>query len=144
MVNDMYTLEEIAALRQKCASRKLEGAEKLDKYTDAELQKICNGIGPEAFPYGVRSITTSLHPTLEPVAMIHDVEFEESDGLKSSFTEINDRYYTNGVTAAKAEYGWYNPVRYIVIAQALRHARLCQLGGWHGYLSLCERNHGDG
>lgn len=144
MVNDMYTLEEIAALRQKCASLKLEGAEKLDKYKNAELQKICNGIGPEAFPYGVRSITTSLHPTLEPVAVIHDVEFEESDGLKSTFTAINDRYYTNGIAAAKAEYGWYNPVRYVVIAQALRHARLCQLGGWCGYRELHERNRSNG
>ena len=140
----MYTLEEITALRQKCDELQLEGREILDRYSDEELQVICNGIGPEAFPKGIRSITTSLHPTLEVVAMIHDVEFEESDGLKSTFTEINDRYYTNGITAAKAEYGWYNPARYIVIAQALRHSRLCQLGGWCGYLSLSERNRGDG
>lgn len=140
----MYTIEEIAALRQKCISLNLDGTEKLEKYTDEELQAICNGIGPVAFPYGVRSVTSSLHPTLEPVAMIHDVEFEESDGLKSTFTAINDRYYTNGITAAEAKYAWYNPVRYIVMAQALRHSRLCQLFGWHGYLEMHERNHGDG
>lgn len=140
----MYTLEEIAALRNKCDELKLEGREKLSRYTDEELQVICNGIGPEAFPHGVRSITTSLHPTLEPVAMIHDVEFEGSDGLKSTFTEINDRYYTNGITAAEAEYAWYNPVRYIVIAQALRHSRLCQLGGWYGYRETYERNRSNG
>lgn len=140
----MYTLEEISSLRQKCIELKLEGREKLNKYTNEELQVICNGIGPAAFPYGVRSITTSLHPTLEPVAMIHDVDFEESDGLKSTFTAINDRYYTNGCIAAKAAYGWYNPVRYIVIAQSLRHAQLCQLCGWCGYMELYERNRGDG
>jgi hypothetical protein len=76
--------------------------------------------------------------------MIHDVEYEESDGLKSTFTAINDRYYSNGITAAEAEYAWYNPVRYIVIAQALRHTRLCQLCGWCGYMELYERNCGDG
>lgn len=136
----MYTIEEIKSLRKKCSDLKLEGAEKLDKYTNEELQVICNGIGPAAFPYGVRSITTSLHPTLEPVAMIHDVEFEESDGLKSTFTAINDRYYSNGITATEAEYAWYNPVRYIVMAQAFRHAQLCQLGGWPGYKKCGERN----
>lgn len=136
----MYTLEKIAALRQKCADLKLEGAEKLDKYTDAELQKICNGIGPEVFPYGVRSITTSLHPTLEPVAMLHDIDFEESDGTKTTFTAANDRYYSNGCIAAKAEYAWCNPVRYIVIAQALRHSRLCQLWGWTGYKKQGAKN----
>lgn len=140
----MYSLEEIAALRQRCKALNLEGSQKLNKYTDEELQVICNGIGPEAFPYGIRSVTSTLHPTLEPVAMVHDVEFEESDGLKSSFTDANDRYYTNGVIAAKAEYGWYNPARYIVMAQALRHSRLCQLFGWHGYKEMHERNRGDG
>ena len=140
----MYTLEEIAALRQKCAELRLEEREILEKYSDAELQKICNGIGPEAFPHGVRSITTSLHPTLEPVAMIHDVEFDESDGLKSTFTEVNDRYYTNGCIAAKAEYGWYDLRRYVVMIQALRHSRLCQLGGWYGYREIHERSKRDG
>ena len=140
----MYTLEEIAALRLKCEELKLEGREKLSRYTDEELQVICNGIGPEAFPHGVRSITTSLHPTLEPVAMIHDVEFEESDGLKSTFTEVNDRYYTNGCIAAKAEYGWYDLRRYVVMIQALRHSRLCQLGGWYGYRETHERSKSDG
>lgn len=136
----MYTIEEIKSLRRKCSDLKLEGREILEKYSDKELQKICNGIGPEAFPKGIRSVTTSLHPTLEPVAMIHDVEFEESDGIKSTFTAANDRYYTNGCKAAKAEYGWCNPVRYIVIAQALRHSRLCQLGGWFGFKEQGERN----
>lgn len=140
----MYTLEEIAAMRQKCEELELEGREKLSRYTDEELQVICNGIGPEAFPHGVRSITTSLHPTLEPVAMIHDVEFEESDGLKSTFTEVNDRYYTNGCIAAKAEYGWYDLRRYVVMIQALRHSRLCQLGGWYGFRETHERSKSDG
>ena len=32
----MYTLEEIAALRQKCETLHLEGREILDNYSDAE------------------------------------------------------------------------------------------------------------
>lgn len=42
----MYTLEEIATLRQKCIALELDGREVLEKYSDRDLQKICNGIGP--------------------------------------------------------------------------------------------------
>lgn len=140
MNDTMYTLEEIAALRQKCAELQLEGREILEKYSDAELQKICNGIGPDSFSKTMRSLVTNLHPTLEVVAFIHDVEFEESDGTKESFTKSNDRYYTNGCISAKAEYAWYNPTRYVVIAQALRHSLTCQKFGWDGYKKQGDKN----
>ncbi len=136
----MYTLEEIAALRQKCAELQLEGRGLLDKYTDEELQCICNGIGPDSFSKSMRAFVTNLHPTLEPVAFIHDVEFEESDGTKENFTKSNDRYYTNGCIAAKSEYAWFNPTRYVVIAQALRHSFMCHKFGWDGYKKQGDKN----
>lgn len=135
----MYTLEEIAALRQKCYDLCLKNHEILQKYTDEELQVICNGIGPGAFPKGIRKFVSSIHPTLESVAMIHDAEFEESDGTQISFTAANDRYAENGSIAAEAEYQWYDPRRYIVKLQACRHARLCQLGGWQGYIKCAGK-----
>lgn len=76
----MYTLTEIAALRQECNTLELEGREILEKYSDEELQKICNGIGSSGMPPFLRRTMNTLHPTLQPVALIHDVEFEESDG----------------------------------------------------------------
>ena len=36
----MYTLEEIAALRQKCKELELELAKKIDRYTKEKLQVI--------------------------------------------------------------------------------------------------------
>lgn len=136
----MYTLEEIAVLRRKCNELKLVGREVLDRYTDQDLQLICNGIGPDAFPQGVREFVTGIHPTLECCAFIHDVDFHESDGTCDHFTASNDRYARNAVILAEAAYGWYNPLRYIVILQGRRHARLCQLGGWKGYAEQGEVN----
>jgi hypothetical protein len=129
----MYTLEEIAALRLKCEELKLEGREKLSRYTDEELQVICNGIGPDAFPYILRKSVTTIHPTLEPAAFIHDVEFWESDGTKESFTAANDRFKANGYICAKEEYAWYNPTCYLVMNNARRLGNWCQLFGWDGY-----------
>ena len=135
----MYTLEEIAALRQKCNDLKLAGAERLRSYTDEELQVICNGIGPEFLPFWIRAAVNLLHPTLEPAALIHDVEFEESDGTESSFTAANERFKENGCLLAKAEYNWYNPLRYAVMNQARRLANYCQLFGKDGFLEYAER-----
>lgn len=134
----MYTLDEIQALRKKCSALKLHGYQKLYKYDDEELQKICNGIGPELLPKWMRSCITSAHPTLEPAAMIHDVEYHESEKDHFEFCQANRRFKENGYILAKANYGWYNPIRYIVMNQARRLGNYCQLGGWLGYCQCCD------
>lgn len=54
-----------------------------------------NGIGPESFPEWLRAVGT-----------------EES--IKAS----NERFKRNGYKAAKAEFGWWRPRRYLVISHA--------------------------
>lgn len=134
----MYTLKEIARLRKEIEALNLEGAKSLKKYKNKDLQKICNGIGPEAFPFGIRECLTKIHPALELCAFIHDVEYSESDGTLAHFTAANDRYAANSVIVAKARYAWYDPRRYIVMLQGRRHARLCQTFGFGGY-KVCAK-----
>lgn len=134
----MYTLEEIAALRKKCIELGLENVEILEKYTDRQLQKICNGIGPELLPDVLRELISKMRPTLQPVAFIHDVEWYESDGEHFTFSESNARFRTNGHICAKAAYPWYHPCRYLVMLQADRLASYCQMGGWAAFMQ-CYR-----
>ena len=129
----MYTLKEIAALRQKCVELRLEGREILEKYSDAELQKICNGIGPGYFPAAARKTVDKLHPSLKPVAVVHDVEWYESDGEYDSFFWSNRRFEDNGIRVAFATYKWYDPRRYLVCWRSHRFAMCCQFGGWLTY-----------
>lgn len=103
----------INELRKKCYELELEGKEILDKYTDEDLEKIYNGIGPDAFPDWVRDFITELNPSLAPVALIHDVEWHESDGTEKTFHESNFRFRRNGNAVAKT-YAWYCLRRYIV------------------------------
>ena len=72
------------------------------------------------------------------MAFIHDIEWHESDGSKEKFTESNNRFKTNGYTAAKANYSWWNPLRYIVMNHARRFGNICQLFGWAAWCSPCE------
>ena len=102
------------------------------------LAQIYNGIGPDAFPEWLRKGVSALHPSLAAVAFIHDIEWHESDGSKEKFTASNDRFKRNGYRVAKAQFGWYNPRRWIVMNQARRFGNVCQLFGWSAWTSPCE------
>lgn len=134
----MNRLKEIKKLREKAESLKLENAEILRKYNMQQLCSIYNGIGPDAFPDWLRDAISALHPSLSVVALIHDVEWHESDLSKETFAESNARFKRNGYTAAKAEYAWYDPRRYIVMNQARRFGNICQALGWAAWTSPCE------
>ena len=131
----MADINEIKRLRALCGEYGLEGREILSKYTDGELAGIFNGIGPDAFPQWLRSALDALHPSLAPVAFIHDVEWHEADGTRETFTESNSRFRRNGCKVATAAYGWWRPRRYLVMWDAVRFARICQSFGWSAWLS---------
>ena len=131
----MATIDEIGKLKSLCEECGLENREILSKYTDEELAAIFNGIGPDAFPQWLRSALDALHPSLAPVAFIHDVEWHESDGTEASFAESNARFRRNGCTVASAAFGWWRPRRYLVMWDAVKFARLCQRFGWSAWLA---------
>ena len=134
----MNRLKEIKLLKELAEKYRLEDREILGKYPMNCLVSIYNGIGPGSFPAWLRNCITSLHPSLAPVAFIHDVEWHESDGTDGTFAATNGRFKENGYRVAKAEYGWYNPRRWIVMNQARRFGNCCQLFGKGGWLKCHE------
>lgn len=129
----MASLKEVKELLSVCEEYELEGREILRKYTNTELASIYNGIGPESFPLWLRSVLDALHPSLAPVAFIHDVEWEESDGSKESFAASNERFKQNGYRVAKALFAWWRPRRYLVMNDARRFGNICQAFGWNAW-----------
>ena len=121
---------EINRLKEVCAACALEGREKLYAHTDEELCRIYNGIGPEYFPGCLRTVLDALHPSLAPVALIHDVEWNDSDGTKESFAASNARFRRNGIKVACATFPWWRIRRYKVMWDAWKFARICQRFGW--------------
>ena len=132
------TTEEASRLRTLCEKYGLENREILAKYTDEQLAAIYNGIGPEAFPEWLRAALDAMHPSLAPVAFIHDVEWHESDGSASSFEASNARFRRNGIAVACAAFGWWRPRRYKVMWDAVKFARVCQRFGWSAFLAPYE------
>ena len=129
----MADIDEIRRLRRACEDMELENRELLAKYTDEQLADMFNGIGPEGFPGWLRKALDALHPSLKPVAMIHDVEWSESDGRRETFDESNERFRRNGITVARESFGWWRPRRYKVMWDAVKFARICQTFGFGAF-----------
>ena len=134
----MNRLKEIKLLKELAEKYRLEDREILGKYPMNRLASIYNGIGPDSFPEWLRNCISGLHPSLACVAFIHDVEWHESDGTDETFSATNARFKRNGCRVAKAEFGWYDPRRYIVMNQARRFGNYCQLFGKGGWLKCHE------
>ena len=141
----MSTVNEVRKLRALCEEYELENREILANYTDEELAAIYNGIGPESFPQWLRAALDAVHPSLAPVAFIHDVEWHESDGSETAFEASNARFRRNGCKVASAAFGWWRPRRYKVMWDAVKFARVCQRFGWSAWLAPYEarKNGGD-
>ena len=134
----MATAIEAKRLRGLCENHELENREILVKYSNEELGRIYNGIGPESFPGWMRTLLDSLHPSLAPVALIHDVEWSESDGTRIGFDMSNARFRRNGWKIATEMFGWWRPRRYKVMWDAWKFARICQRFGWSAWRAPYE------
>ena len=134
----MTSIETIIELYYQAQKFHLENTDILERYSFEDLAKIYNGIGPDSFPEWLRKVISSLHPSLAPVALIHDVEWHESDKTKDSFSESNARFKRNGKAVAKCSFSFFNPRRYIVWNQARRFGNYCELFGWSAWCSPCE------
>ena len=132
------TVEEARRLRELCERYELDNCGILAKYTDEQLAAIYNGIGPEAFPQWLRAALDAVHPSLAPVAFIHDVEWHESDGSIAAFDMSNARFRRNGCKVACAAFGWWRPRRYKVMWDAVKFARVCQRFGWSAWRAPYE------
>ena len=135
----MATLKEVKRLKALCNEYELEGREIFDTFTNTELASVFNGIGPESFPDWLRAVLDYIHPSLAPVAFIHDAEWSRSDGTKESFTASNERFKRNGYKVAKAEFSWWRPRRYLVMNDARRFGNICQTLGWNGWLAPLKK-----
>lgn len=133
------TIDEILTLREEALRMNLIGADRLLQFTPEELQNICNGIGAEFLPEQARGLLDKLHPTLRPVAMVHDVDYFLGLNSYEDFSFANDKFLLNGKIAARFKHKWYNPRRYIVCKQAKIFAKTCQVCGLYAYLQAIKQ-----
>jgi hypothetical protein len=104
------TPKEAERLYAEAVRLRLSGAELL-----AEPEAVCrecNGIGAEWMGSFLRGLVTTLNPTLNPVAAIHDRRYAVCKTTEQQ-KEADDEFRTNGRKSAD-QYGWWRPRRYVV------------------------------
>jgi hypothetical protein len=98
-----------------------------------EVRRIYNGVGAEWMGDELRAMLDKLSKTLLPAVLVHDMDYAYGNGKYIDFAEANIRLEANGRICADAEYGWYNPMRYIVRRQARLFSKLCDAFGLLAY-----------
>ena len=100
----MATAEHLKKLIELCEKYELEGLRTVEKYTIEELARIYNGAGPDSWIPAARDVLTDLMELFEPVVLIHDVQFSESDALHETFERTVDVWKQNCKKIFDAEY----------------------------------------
>ncbi len=100
----MATAEHLKKLMELCEKYELEGVRTVEKYTLEELAQIYNGAGPDSWIPAARDVLTELMELFEPVVLIHDVQFSESDALHETFERTVDVWKQNCKKIFDAEY----------------------------------------
>lgn len=134
------TTEGVVSIRRDVARLRLLGADLVLALPTDTLAKCYNGTGPEFLPAEIRHKLDELANPFLPAVMVHDVEFEFSDGSVSSFHAANLRLLINCLSCARASMPWYSWRRYVLILEAYSLYRACQKFGWIAWLSAFNKN----
>jgi hypothetical protein len=139
----MYSLEEIAAMRQEIIARGLELPDMWCLLTDDDLAQWCNGCGPEKAPEIVRKGLTTCLYRYRVVFMIHDIDYmfstkEEADArMRRNMLKIWKQDF--GIWRYLSKPGLFN--RFIVIPAVYSAVRF---GGGNAYLKAQKAGGGNG
>ena len=97
-------------LRRQCEEYKLAGREILRDKSNEQLSRWYNGAGPDSWLPEARGILTVAMGLYEPAVLIHDVQFEHSDGTDEGFQKTVADWRENTARILGAEYPLFTGV----------------------------------
>lgn len=115
-----FSLRHVKKLLMDIEKFKLSVPEGFYKKSPQWLKRHYNGIGAEWMPKIVRNFTTKVLEKLEPVALIHDIDYLFEPKSYWHFTKANLRFFFNAVKMHRCFIGF-------------TCAFLCQFFGWGAY-----------
>ena len=133
-------LEDIIRIRSEVERLQLDGGEKVLIQPIAQLAKIYNGTGPAFLPESIRGALDKAAKPFLPAVMVHDGDFEDSDGTVKSFNAANKRLLKNCIICATDAAPWYSWRRYALIAEAWTIYRACDRFGWSAWMAAYNKN----
>lgn len=102
--------------------------------SDEEIERVYNGVGPEFLAGWVRRLLDYFFETYLPAVWRHDQRFAHGDGTLIDFMGANRELADNCRICADAEYGAFNPLRYLARWVGEKFGKACDLLGLPAYL----------
>lgn len=126
--------EKITELIHIAVTAGLYGSNELAGVGVEELCRIYNGIGPESLCPEVRAKLTKYLHLYEAAAMIHDLQYERSDGSREMWRLANAMFLINCLLLSRDRYAWWNPRRYLAQEAAwLLYYAVESSSGWQSW-----------
>ena len=133
-------LEDIIRIRSEVERLRLYGGEKVLIQPLAQLAKIYNGTGPAFLPDSIRGALDKAAKTFLPAIMVHDGDFEDSDGTFKSFKVANLRLLVNCAKCALDAAPWDSCKRYALLGESWAIYRACDRFGWSAWMAAYNKN----
>lgn len=102
--------------------------------SDAEIERVYNGVGPEFLAGWMRKLLDVFFEIFLPAVWRHDQRFAHGDGTLIDFMHANRELSGNCRICADAAYGALNPLRYLARWVGEKFGKACDLLGLPAYL----------
>jgi hypothetical protein len=107
-------MDKLLILRNKAKRLNFEVRDGFYYISVQELHETSNGAGPDWMASPLRKIISWFLKTFEATILVHDDEYQNSNGNIDSFDNVNIKLLHNGRKEAKDRYKWYlYPMRLI-------------------------------
>lgn len=114
----MWTEEDIKRFLELIEFYKLDYPVAMNQMSIYELTKICNGIGPDAWPKALRKLATQLFGPYAVIHVPHDVRYDRHIGTRS---EADREFYDNAIKIWIQRWG---VLRWVTIAALRERVKL--------------------
>ncbi len=91
----MYNQEQIEVIRQNAMELNMDLCSEFENLPLETLLKICNGYGPDRWPYRWRKLMSWIFRNFPEAAADHDVRYEFSDGSYENWRKADDSFEVN-------------------------------------------------
>jgi hypothetical protein len=107
-------MDKLLELRNKAKRLNFSVRDGFYDTTLQELHETSNGAGPDWMASPLRKVISWFLRTFEATVLVHDDEYQTSNGSPISFASVNIRLLHNGRIEARDKYKWYlYPMRLI-------------------------------
>lgn len=138
----MSTEAEVVRMLNQMLAYGLLGYDYCCQFPNSVLAEDFNGIGAEWMGEKLRNAFSTIHSDFMPCAFCHDVRTSHSDGSHEQFVVSNEEFFTNCRIVAKVKYAWYDPRRYLRLAQARTLYHALAMFGWPAYAAAYLKRQG--